>query len=113
MALHMGMGGSIDFEIRGGYPFLYNNEALTRFNREVAEEYLGKDNVLDLGIWMASEDFAYYSQQVPSCFYRLGTGNVERGITSSVHTNTFDVDESALEIGAGLLAYLALKQLAQ
>lgn len=105
------MGGSCDFEIRKGYPFLINEEKLTARVRGFAEDYLGKENVLDLDIWMAAEDFAYYSQVTDACFYRLGTRNEERGIISSVHTPTFDVDESALELSIGLMAYLALKEL--
>ncbi|RYE29728.1 MAG: amidohydrolase, partial [Sphingobacteriaceae bacterium] len=105
------MGASCDFEIRKGYPFLINEEKLTANVRAFAEDYLGKENVLDLDIWMAAEDFAYFSQVTDACFYRLGTRNEERGITSSVHTPTFDVDESSLEISTGLMAYLALKQL--
>ncbi|MBE7179437.1 MAG: amidohydrolase, partial [Mucilaginibacter polytrichastri] len=106
-----GMGGTVDFEIRKGYPFLINEENLTRKIRSHAEDYLGKENVLDLDIWMAAEDFAYYSQVADACFYRLGTGNATRSITSSVHTPTFDVDETSLEVGPGLMAYIAVKQL--
>ncbi len=105
------MGGSCDFNIMKGYPFLINEEKLTANVRAFAEDYLGKENVLDLDIWMAAEDFAYYSQVADACFYRLGTRNEERGIVSSVHTPTFDVDESALELSTGLMAYLAVKQL--
>ncbi len=105
------MGGSCDFNIVRGYPFLINEEKLTAELRAYAEEYLGKENVLDLDIWMAAEDFAYYSQVSDACFYRLGTGNQERGISSSVHTPTFDVDESSLGLSTGLMTYIALKQL--
>lgn len=105
------MGGSCEFNIMRGYPFLINEEKLTNATRAHAEDYLGKENVLDLDIWMAAEDFAYYSQVADSCFYRLGTRNESRGITSSVHTPTFDVEESAFKISTGLMAYLALKQL--
>ncbi len=105
------MGGSCEFNIMKGYPFLVNEEKLTAATRASAEEYLGKENVLDLDIWMAAEDFAYYSQVADSCFYRLGTRNESRGITSSVHTPTFDVEESALQLSTGLMAYLAIKQL--
>jgi amidohydrolase len=105
------MGGTVDFNIVKGYPFLINEEKLTASARGFAEDYLGKENVLDLDIWMAAEDFAYYSQAADSCFYRLGTRNESRGITSSVHTPTFDVEESALELSVGLMAYLAIKQL--
>lgn len=105
------MGGSCDFNIMRGYPFLINEEKLTANTRAHAEDYLGKENVLDLDIWMAAEDFAYYSQVADSCFYRLGTRNESRGITSSVHTPTFDVEEDAFKVSTGLMAYLALKQL--
>jgi amidohydrolase len=104
-------GASIHFDIRKGYPFLMNEPALTARAKQAAEDYLGKENVLDLDIWMAAEDFAYFSQAAPSCFYRLGTRNEAKGIVSGVHTPTFDIDESALEIGAGLMAWLALEEL--
>jgi amidohydrolase len=105
------MGGSCEFTILKGYPFLINEPKLTAATRAHAEDYLGKENVLDLDIWMAAEDFAYYSQVADACFYRLGTRNEARGITSSVHTPTFDVEETSLELSVGLMAYLALKQL--
>lgn len=105
------MGGQLDFEIRKGYPALINDENLTAKAKSRAIEYLGNENVLDLDIWMAAEDFSFYSQVAPSCFYRLGTRNESRGITSSVHTPTFDIEEDALKIGAGLMAYLAVKEL--
>ena len=105
------MGGTVDFNIVKGYPYLINEPVLTNNVRGFAEAYLGKENVLDLDIWMAAEDFAYYSQVADSCFYRLGTRNESRGITSSVHTPTFDVEEIALETSVGLMAYLAVKQL--
>lgn len=106
------MGGSCEFEIRKGYPVLYNNEILTARAKQYAVEFLGKENVLDLEIWMAAEDFAFYTQHKPSCFYRLGTRNEKRGITSSVHTPTFDIDEDALKTGMGLMSWMAIKELA-
>lgn len=105
------MGGSVEFRIEKGYPFLVNDEVTTAKAKVAAEEYLGKENVEDLPIRMTAEDFAFFSQQVPSCFYRLGTGNKAKGITSGVHTATFDIDEAALEIGAGLMAWLTVNEL--
>ncbi|MBK8194681.1 MAG: amidohydrolase [Lewinellaceae bacterium] len=105
------MGGACEFNIMKGYPVLYNHEALTRRTKEWAIELLGKDKVVDLPLRMTAEDFAYFSQVMPACFYRLGTGNPERGITSSIHTETFDVDEAALETGMGLMAWLAIREL--
>jgi amidohydrolase len=105
------MGGRLEFEIRKGYPALINDEALTAKAKMSAIEYLGNENVLDLDIWMAAEDFSFYSQVAPACFYRLGTRNESRGIISNVHTPTFDIEEESLKIGAGLMTYLALKEL--
>lgn len=105
------MGGLCEMEIRKGYPFLQNNPELTQRMQQVAIDFLGADNVVDLDLWMAAEDFAYYTQQVDACFYRLGTRNESRGITSSVHTPTFDVDEDALQTGMGLMAWVALSEL--
>ena len=101
----------IEVEIRKGYPFLKNDEVITQLAKEAAIAYLGEDKVVDLDIWMASEDFAYYSQVMPASFYRLGTRNESKGIVSGVHTPTFNIDESALEIGSGLMAWLAIKEL--
>lgn len=105
------MGGTCDFRIEKGYPFLVNDEKTTSRARAAAEIYLGKENVEELPLRMTAEDFAFYSQQIPSCFYRLGTGNKLKGIKSGVHTSTFDVDEQALEIGSGLMAWLAVNEL--
>lgn len=105
------MDGICDFNIVKGYPFLVNEERLTAQVRAFAVEYLGEDNVIDIDIWMAAEDFSYYSQVSDACFYRLGTGNEAKGITSSVHTPTFNIDENALKIGAGFMAYMALRRL--
>ncbi|WCT12884.1 M20 metallopeptidase family protein [Mucilaginibacter jinjuensis] len=105
------MGAKCEFTIMKGYPYLINEEKLTANVKGFAVDYLGEENVLDLDIWMAGEDFAYYSHAADSCFYRLGTRNESRGITSSVHTPTFDIEESALMGSTGLMAYIALKQL--
>lgn len=106
-----GMGGSVEFDIKVGYPVLHNEPALTQRTRAYAEEFLGAENVVELPIRMTAEDFAYYSQQMPACFYRLGTGNVAKGITSPIHTDTFDVDERALEVGMGLMAWVGIQEL--
>jgi len=106
-----GMGGSVDFEVRNGYPFLINEPELTERAHNAAIDYLGQDNVEDLDIWMAAEDFSYYTQEMPGCFYRLGIRNEAKGITAGVHTPNFNIDEDALEVGSGLMAYIALQEL--
>ena len=105
------MGGSCEVHVASGYPYLVNDEPFTERSKDAAKAYLGDENVEDLDLWMAAEDFAFYTHEVPGCFYRLGTRNESRGITSGVHTPTFDIDESALEIGMGLMSYLAIEEL--
>ena len=100
------MGAEIDLHIDVGYPMVYNNEALDTVARATAAQYIGKENVLETEIRLGAEDFGYYTRQIPGCFYRLGVMNTEKGITSGVHTPTFNIDESALEIGAGMMAWL-------
>jgi amidohydrolase len=105
------MGATCEFEVRKGYPFLRNEPKLAEELKSYAIEYMGKENVIDLDLWMAGEDFAYYSQQIDATFYRLGTRNEVKGITSGLHTPTFNVDEKCLEVGPGLMAYITLRQL--
>ncbi len=107
------MGGACELRIEVGYPTLFNDEALTNKARQYAVQYLGPENVVDLPIRLTSEDFAYFSQIMPGCFFRLGTRNAARGITSLLHTNTFDIDEDSLPIGAGLMAWMAVCNLAE
>lgn len=105
------LGGCCDVFIDVGYPFLSNDVQTTGQARKAAEDYLGKENVEDLDLWLGAEDFAYYSHVVPSCFYRLGTGNESKGTTNGVHTPNFNIDEDAIELGIGLMAWIALNQL--
>ena len=104
------MGGSCDFRIEKGYPYLVNDEAMTNVAKTSAIAYLGKENVIDLDLRMTAEDFSYYSQLIPACFYRLGTRK-PNGETLGLHTSTFDIDENALETGIGLMAWIAINEL--
>jgi amidohydrolase len=104
-------GASCEVNIHAGYPFVVNDESLTTRTFNHAAEFLGSENVVPLEMRMTAEDFAYYSQIIPGCFYRLGVRNESRGITSNLHTPTFDADERSLEIGAGLMAWLAFTEL--
>ncbi len=108
-----GMGGECEVFIDKGYPFLVNDDEVTARAKQFAIEYLGEEHVVDLDMRMTAEDFAFYSQLVPSCFYRLGIRNENRGIVHNLHTDRFDVDETSLETGAGLMAWMALKSLTQ
>ncbi len=101
-----GMGAEIDVLVDVGYPVVNNDEKLYPVARSRAEEFVGKENVLETEVRMGAEDFGYYTQEIPGCFYRLGVMNVAKGITSGVHTPTFNIDESAIENGMGMMAWL-------
>jgi len=102
------MGAEADIKIDVGYPFVYNDIALSEETKKIAIEFAGDDNVFETELRMGAEDFAYYSHQIPGCFFRLGAGNKENGITSNVHTPTFNIDESAIEHGIGMMAWIAI-----
>ncbi len=108
-----GMGGSCDVFVDAGYPFVYNDPQITENARGWAIELLGKENVIELPIRMTAEDFSYFANEVPSCFYRLGVANESLGINSSLHTPTFNVDEKSLQTGMSLMAWIAVNTLMQ
>jgi hippurate hydrolase len=100
------MGAEVDLHIDVGYPCVYNNEALNEKGRQLAQQYMAEENVQETEIRMGAEDFGYYSQLIPGCFFRLGTANKAKGITAGVHTPLFNIDESAIETGIGMMATL-------
>ncbi len=100
------MGGEVDLHIDVGYPCVMNNEKLTADAMKKASMYMGTENVSETELRMGAEDFGYYAQQIPACFYRLGTMNASKGITAGGHTPTFNIDENAIEIGMGMMAWL-------
>jgi|SRR5687768_17048129 len=104
-----GMDASIDFNIDIGYPAVINNEKLSSDARKLAEELVGSENVETTEMRMGAEDFGYYSRVIPGCFYRLGVGNVEKGITATVHTPVFNIDEAAIKYGMEMMAWLGAK----
>lgn len=101
-------GVELDVHIDVGYPFVINDEQLTIMAKRKAIEFAGNENVEETEMRMGAEDFAFYSHRIPACFFRLGVGNVEKKITSGVHTSTFNIDETAIENGIGIMAFLAV-----
>jgi len=99
-------GAEIDLHIDVGYPSVYNNEILHPVAVEKAREFMGVSKIEETELRMGAEDFGYYSQLIPGCFFRLGAGNKARGITAGVHTPTFNIDENAIEIGMGIMAWM-------
>lgn len=104
------MGGTADVKILVGYPSVFNEPKLTERSKNVALQLFGKERVIDLEMRMTAEDFSWYTQYMPGCFYRLGTAFHNKP-TSGLHTSTFDVDEQALEMGVALLSAIAINEL--
>ena len=102
------MGGEVDLHIDVGYPCVMNNEKVTAAAMQKGREYMGAENVSETELRMGAEDFGYYAQKIPACFYRLGTMNKAKGITAGVHTAVFNIDEDAIEIGVGMMAWLGI-----
>lgn len=104
-------GATCDVEITVGYPVLNNHSGVTACAETAARNYLGDGFVTEAAVWTAAEDFARYSQRIPACFYLLGVGNEQKGITSGLHTPSFDIDEDVLLDAPGLMAWMALELL--
>jgi len=100
------MGAEADVLIDVGYPFVDNDPAITDVGWTLAEEYVGAENVAETELRMGAEDFGFYTQVIPGCFYRLGVRNESKGIIHNVHTSRFDVDESAIATGMGMMAWI-------
>lgn len=106
-----GLGGRCEVTVNKGYPFVFNDPGITKKVWGYAQQYLGTENVVELDMRMTAEDFSYFANEIPGCFYRLGVMNEARGITSNLHTATFDADESSLETGMGLMAWIVVNEL--
>lgn len=102
--------GSCEVRIDRGYPVLVNDDDLTEKTKQLAIEFLGRENVVDIEMRMTAEDFAYYAQKIPSVFYRFGVRNESKNIISNLHTSTFDIDEDSLKTATGLMAWIAINQ---
>ena len=101
-----GMGGTVDLLIDVGYPCVFNNETLTGNAKTLAETLWGAENIGETEVRMGAEDFGYYTQKIPGCFYRLGTMNQAMGLTYGVHHSKFNIDEAAIEMGIATMAWL-------
>ena len=101
-------GAEIDLFIDIGYPTVDNDPQFTEQAWKFADEFMGKENVLETEIRMGAEDFGYYTQLIPGCFYRLGVRNEAKNIIHNVHTPLFNIDENAIEIGVGNMVWLAI-----
>jgi IAA-amino acid hydrolase len=104
------LGGDYEVEFRHGTVPLVNDEELTRFAMEEGAKILGEGNMLEAQLRMGGEDFSFFAREVPGVFIRLGA-RAPGWPVRALHTDTFDIDESALPLGSALLSYLAVRWL--
>lgn len=104
-------GAKATVEIPIGYPMLFNDPALTRMATQWAEDYVGADNVHELDMRMAAEDFSFYTLHVPGCFFRIGTNKDDKEFLAPVHNARFDINEESMKTGMGMMAWCAVQAL--
>ncbi|NCA29616.1 MAG: amidohydrolase [Chitinophagia bacterium] len=104
--LSLATGAEIDFKVDVGYPTVDNEPVITEAAWKLADAYMGASNVEETEKRMGAEDFGYYSQVIPGCFFRLGVRNESKGIIHNVHTPHFNIEEEAIENGVGMMAWL-------
>lgn len=105
-------GATCTVFIDKGYPFLYNNPSLTARSKEAAEVFLGKEKTEDIDLRMTAEDFAYFAQKVPSCFYRIGVG-LDDNKTYNLHASNFKLNEKAMQNAIGFMVWACISELNQ
>jgi hippurate hydrolase len=104
--LSLATGAEIDFKVDVGYPTVDNEPVITEAAWKLADTYMGASNVEETEKRMGAEDFGYYSQVIPGCFFRLGVRNESKGIIHNVHTPNFNIEEESIENGVGMMAWL-------
>jgi len=104
--LAIATGAEIDFKVDIGYPTVDNEPIITEAAWKLADTYMGASNVEETEKRMGAEDFGYYSQVIPGCFFRIGVRNEAKGIIHNVHTPQFNIEEEAIENGVGMMAWL-------
>lgn len=103
-------GCTCEIEMPAGYPCTVNHAEITGIIQSKAVAYLGENHVSEYPKRMTAEDFGFFTQKYPCCFYRFGVNNV-RGDCGKLHSSTFMINEAALQTASGLLAYIAMDTL--
>ena len=102
-------GCTAEIEIPDGYPCVVNDEQITAQARSFAADWVEEEQVVELEMRMTSEDFAFFTQQYPATFYRFGVKGEVNKNTGGLHSADFVVDEKALPIGFGGMAWIAYR----
>ena len=105
-------GGNATMEIRKGYPPVVNDAALTQHSIKALETFFGKENIEDSAMRMGADDFAFFAQEIPATYFRLGVRPKNTQNIALLHQATFSPDEDAFEMGMMAMSYLAVSGLA-
>jgi amidohydrolase len=98
-----------DMRMTEACPATVNDAAMAGLVRSVGQRVLGQDNVLGVTRTTGSEDMSLFLNEVPGCFFFVGSANTQRGLSSPHHSPTFDFDERALDVGVRMLTSVALE----
>ena len=101
-------GCTAEIDMPDGYPCVINNEVITSKAQKFATEWVGEENIRQLEMRMTSEDFGFFTQKYPCTFFRFGVKGESNQNSGGLHSSTFCIDENALEIGTGGMAWLAI-----
>lgn len=103
------MRGGYEMDYRYGYPSVINAPEMEEICRQAAMAVVGETNVVNVPPTMGGEDFAYFAQEAPGMFFRIGGGNAARGIIHPGHHPMYDFDEDAIPVGVAVMAMSALR----
>jgi amidohydrolase len=106
-------GASAETAYLRGYPAMVNNPEMCELVRRAAIPVIGAENIREKPVGLGGEDFSFVLERVPGAMFRLGTGNVDQGLTWGCHHPKFNVDEDALPLGVGLMTAVALQYLGE
>lgn len=94
-------------------PVTFNDPALYAASIPALAAAVGRGNVTTPHPQMGAEDFSFYQEVVPGLFFFLGTANESKGTTAMLHTDLFDIDEDALQVGVRAMGLLVMDYLAR
>ena len=99
-------GATYDYTYLWRYPVTTNDRHQAQYARGLAGSTVGDDMVVDAAMLMGAEDFSFFAQRVPSCFYTLGASSSPE-TSHPHHSSLFDIDEAALTNGVKMMTALA------
>jgi len=104
-----GMGCEAVVNVHTLTPAVVNDETVAGLVAEIAQSLMPGARIDTAYRTMVSEDMAFFLEQIPGCYFMVGSANPERGLTYGHHHPKFDFDEEALVYGAALMSAVVLE----